>query len=53
MAQQGATVTYSEGGLLDRFPWYVQLLVLLAGAVFNSEDYNESVWGDTSSKEEL
>jgi Tfp pilus assembly protein PilO len=31
MAQQGATVTYSEGGLLDRFPWYVQLLVLLAG----------------------
>ena len=30
MAQQGATVTYSEGGFLDRFPWYVQLLVLLA-----------------------
>jgi Tfp pilus assembly protein PilO len=27
---QGATVTASEGGLLDRFPWYVQLLVLLA-----------------------
>jgi len=30
MAQPGATVTYSEGGFLDRFPWYVQLLVLLA-----------------------
>ena len=29
MAQQGATVTYSEGGFLDRFPWYVQLGVLL------------------------
>lgn len=31
MAQQGATVTYSEGGFLDRFPWWVQLIVLLAG----------------------
>jgi len=29
MAQPNTTVTYSEGGLLDRFPWYVQLLVLL------------------------
>jgi Tfp pilus assembly protein PilO len=27
---QPATVTASEGGILDRFPWYVQLLVLLA-----------------------
>lgn len=30
MAQSGATITTSEGGFLDRFPWYVQLLVLLA-----------------------
>lgn len=30
MAQQGATVTYSEGGFLDRFPWWVQLIALLA-----------------------
>ncbi len=29
MAQPNATVTYSEGGFLDRFPWYLQLLVLL------------------------
>lgn len=30
MAQPNTTVTYSEGSsLLDRFPWYVQLLVLL------------------------
>jgi Tfp pilus assembly protein PilO len=29
MAQPNATVTYSEGGFLDRFPWYVQLIVLL------------------------
>src|SRR5215203_5673208 len=29
MAQSSTTVTYSEGGFLDRFPWYVQLLVLL------------------------
>jgi Tfp pilus assembly protein PilO len=27
---QTTTVTASEGGILDRFPWYVQLLVLLA-----------------------
>jgi Tfp pilus assembly protein PilO len=27
---QATTVTASEGGFLDRFPWYVQLLVLLA-----------------------
>ena len=32
MAQQAATaaVTLEERGFLDRFPWYVQLLVLLA-----------------------
>lgn len=29
MAQSSATVSYSEGGFLDRFPWYVQLLLLL------------------------
>ena len=27
---QTQTVTASEGGILDRFPWYVQLLVMLA-----------------------
>jgi Tfp pilus assembly protein PilO len=31
MAQQGAgTVTVQEGGVLDRFPWYAQLGILLA-----------------------
>ncbi len=30
MAQQGVNVTYSEGGFLDRIPWYIQLLVLIA-----------------------
>lgn len=31
MAQANTTVTYSDGGggFLDRFPWYVQLLILL------------------------
>lgn len=29
MAQSSAAVAYSEGGFLDRFPWYVQLLTLL------------------------
>jgi hypothetical protein len=41
MAQQGTTVTYSEGGFLDRFPWYVQLGVLLVAIliVVGAVDY--------------
>lgn len=29
MAAQGATVTTGDGGFLDRFPWWAQLIVLI------------------------
>jgi type IV pilus assembly protein PilO len=49
MAQQGATVTYSEGGFLDRFPWYVQLGVLLVSilvVVFAVDYFVMKGWRD-------
>jgi type IV pilus assembly protein PilO len=55
MAQSGATVTYSEGGLLDRFPWYVQLLVLLAIIlllVFVTDYFMFAKWRDEASKKD-
>lgn len=41
MAAQGATVTTGDGGFLDRFPWWAQLivLILLVLLIIGSVDY--------------